>query len=119
MPWRPCFLWFVLGITAMPLVKRQQLVQQGTEITCPPTVSPPTQAPPTALPQVLQLTERLQQLKDAQLPQVLHQQLLAEASRAARDRQLAAAIGDRQDEGPSGRQVEALAQSLPTASSLC
>ncbi|GAB4815539.1 hypothetical protein N2152v2_002585 [Parachlorella kessleri] len=54
--------------------------------------------------QVLQLTERLQQLKDAQLAQVLHEQLLAEASRAARDRQLAAAIGDRQDEGPSGRQ---------------
>lgn len=66
-------------------------------------------------PQVLELTAQLQALTDARLAWETHQQELAEASQAARDRRLAAAIGTC-DDGPTSREVEALAQSLPQAS---
>ena len=60
--------------------------------------------------QVQQITVRLQELKDAELAQEVQQQLLAAAAEQARDRQLAAAIGDCEGEGPSSREVEELAQ---------
>lgn len=65
---------------------------------------------------MLELTAQLQALTDARLAWETHQQELAEASQAARDRRLAAAIGDTCDDGPTSREVEALAQSLPQAS---
>ncbi len=67
--------------------------------------------------QVVELTAQLQALTDARLAWEMHQQEVAGASQAARDRRLAAAIGDTCDDGPSSREVEALAQSLPEGSS--
>ncbi|PSC76100.1 E3 ubiquitin-ligase ARI4 [Micractinium conductrix] len=66
--------------------------------------------------EVAQLTQHLQLLKDAQLAQELHVELLSAAVQQARDHSLAATIGDCRDEGPSAAAVASLAETLPECS---